>query len=317
MPILCLHGIAQENNNPDWLWRLWEDSLVQGFDNAGIQKPDYRLEVPFYGDLLAGLAATSPPVVVVSVEDLYRGTPDTPDMVAVSTDDLCRDPTDILDIKAEVEQELGRRTQQRPIDIEEQMRGPGNTLLQLISKCLPVGTEARLIDTALDQVGRYLDQHVVRAQIQARAQESLERCFAQRTAEDSTVIVIAHSLGSVVGLDLLSSWKGAAINLLITVGSPLSIRGVYSRLTVQPPSWPDCVQNWINLADQDDIVALHGRIDRTNLFSGHGLRGPRRRCDVLNVLDIKNHMPNHHGIAGYLDDPVLATIVGRHLQGRD
>ena len=118
MPILCLHGIAQEKNDPEWLRKLWDDSLILGFVNAGMSKPDYRLEVPFYGDLLAGLAVAAPPAVAVSVEDRFRSAADTPS------------------IKAEVEQELARRMRMQPIDIDDQMRGVSNTLLQLISKCL-------------------------------------------------------------------------------------------------------------------------------------------------------------------------------------
>lgn len=292
MPVLGLHGIAQHRNTPELLRKLWYDSLLQGFDNAAIPERKYHLEIPYYGRLLAGREACGSGQKTVSTDENYRE-----DQVAAS-------------MKAEIAHELEKRLKRRPTDIDDQMKGPANSLLKLISNCLSNEREAWFIDAVLDQVSRYLSQRDIREKIQSTSRAALAHCMARRTAGDDAVIVIAHSLGSVIAYDLLSSWNGDDVDLLLTVGSPLSIKGVYSRLNGQPPRWPGPVKTWINLADQDDIVALHGRIDRTNLFSR---ASPRERCDVLNVLDIKNHMRNHHGIAGYLDDPVLATIVGRFL----
>jgi pimeloyl-ACP methyl ester carboxylesterase len=59
-------------------------------------------------------------------------------------------------------------------------------------------------------------------------------------------VVIAHSLGSVVGFEMLHEYRGT-VPLWVTLGSPLALRAVvWPRLRPTPPATPDAVQRWLN-----------------------------------------------------------------------
>lgn len=77
------------------------------------------------------------------------------------------------------------------------------------------------------------------------------------------------------------------------------------------------VRRWINFIAASDVVALHGGIDRSNFFERSYFTEHKAWCDVLNLLDAKTHMPNHHCIVGNLDDPVLAQILHREVMSVD
>jgi hypothetical protein len=84
-------------------------------------------------------------------------------------------------------------------------------------------------------------------------------------AADTTDVVIAHSLGSVVAYETLWANPDLHIDTLVTLGSPLAIpHAVFPRLEPAPQEKRGCrppgVRRWINLADPGDIVAIpiHG-----------------------------------------------------------
>jgi hypothetical protein len=73
-------------------------------------------------------------------------------------------------------------------------------------------------------------------------------------------IVLAHSLGSVVAYEALWAWPKITVDLLVTFGSPLGIRGfVFDRLDPKPAKTgrrPPGVRRWVNIADPGDICAV-------------------------------------------------------------
>ena len=81
-----------------------------------------------------------------------------------------------------------------------------------------------------------------------------------------TRIVVAHSLGTVVAYEALCANPDRRVQSLVTLGSPLGIRGlIFDRLMPPPKSdesgvlrghWPGGVEEWTNVADTGDIVAL-------------------------------------------------------------
>jgi hypothetical protein len=115
--------------------------------------------------------------------------------------------------------------------------------------------------------------------------------------------VLGHSLGSVVGYRFLSERDGGDnVRRFITVGSPLGIRAIATRLGV-----PRHVgkPTWFNAFDPRDIVALNP-LDND--------RFPTRPA-ILNHDRVDNHTDNRHGIVGYLDDPQVARAVVEGLTG--
>ncbi|MFF4602978.1 hypothetical protein ACFY12_09535 [Streptomyces sp. NPDC001339] len=113
---------------------------------------------------------------------------------------------------------------------------------------------------------------------------------------DGPLVVIGHSLGSVIAYEVLRE-LGREVELLVTVGSPLAITEVQDQL-VHPPAVPAGVAAWRNASDLRDLVALD-----------HTLRPeyapPERVTDLL----VTNDSGNHHGIREYLSQPQVREPV--------
>lgn len=116
-------------------------------------------------------------------------------------------------------------------------------------RSLPMRAFALLM---LRDVSRYLGRHS--EQRRSRAREEVAATIAAHRAS----VVIAHSLGSVVAYEALCAHPELRVDLLITIGSPLAIRGmVYDRLIPPPgPEEPRSVGSWVNLADPGDVCAV-------------------------------------------------------------
>jgi hypothetical protein len=101
------------------------------------------------------------------------------------------------------------------------------------------------------QVARYLTDDDLRSEIQTRAENLIS---------EDTSLVIAHSLGSIVGWETCQRGK-RLLPMLITIGSPLGLDTVvYPRLRPAPPTFPPVVQRWVNVAHPDDIIAVEPRL---------------------------------------------------------
>jgi hypothetical protein len=53
--LVFVHGIHQEDKTSVALQEVWEDALLSAWAAAGLEKPDYTLEMPYYASLLAAL----------------------------------------------------------------------------------------------------------------------------------------------------------------------------------------------------------------------------------------------------------------------
>ncbi len=121
---------------------------------------------------------------------------------------------------------------------------------------LPRGIAQAIIDAAWRQVGRYLEDPETRREVRTRVEDAV-------TAD--TRVIVAHSLGSVVAYEALCRNPDWPVHTLVTLGSPLGIRGVvFDRLQPRPDSgvghWPGPIQHWTNIADDHDRVALEPRL---------------------------------------------------------
>lgn len=129
---------------------------------------------------------------------------------------------------------------------------------------------------------------------------------AVRMANDP-VLVIAHSLGTIVTFDVLSEPEFADRDIvrLVTLGSPLGIENVQDELrdrAGQPHPVPSSVRDWHNLADRRDPVASGQEIAGEYQPNQHGVR-------ITDDLGIRNQGFLHHALTGYLGvEPVRRAI---------
>jgi Peptidase family S41/PGAP1-like protein len=117
-----------------------------------------------------------------------------------------------------------------------------------------------------------------------------DRFRAELDATDAPVVVVGHSLGTIVAYDVLCEprYAGRDVRALFTLGSPLGYTEIQDVVTT-PLRVPAPVQQWVNVADPLDVVTLDTGL--ANDFDGGG-----RIVDVL----VDNPSPNNHAVCGYL-----------------
>ncbi|HTE44739.1 MAG TPA: hypothetical protein VK636_05800 [Gemmatimonadaceae bacterium] len=114
--------------------------------------------------------------------------------------------------------------------------------------------------------------------------------------EGRPVIVVAHSLGSLVAYDYLSSRSDSAVvRRLITVGSPIGSpemrRFLIGGDSTDVLAWPSSVSDWVNIRNESDPFA-------TPLSIGRDL-----------VVRFPADEPDQHELVGYLRGTVTVREV--------
>jgi hypothetical protein len=142
--------------------------------------------------------------------------------------------------------------------------------------------------------------------------------------DGAPVLLIGHSLGSVIAYDTL--WElthvqraAGTVDLLVTMGSPLATRFVqrslHGREATGAARYPHNVRRWVNLTARGDTTALKAR-----------LKPSFREMLTLGLVEsIEDHVAfdsafrsalglNAHDAYGYLSQRLLAEIVGDWLE---
>ncbi len=178
-----------------------------------------------------------------------------------------------------------------------------------------------LIRAQLADVARYQhDEGGVGTAIRALVRAELESAWAAR----SRVLLIGHSLGSVICYDAL--WDlgrerraERRVDLFMTLGSPLAThvirRGLSGARLRGPAAYPSNVIRWVNLAARGDTTALYPRLEpRFRPMCELGLVGSiEDRVDLENCFRGANGV-NAHEAYGYLFQRTLAEIVGDFIE---
>ncbi|HET7765220.1 MAG TPA: hypothetical protein VFK92_09015, partial [Burkholderiales bacterium] len=110
------------------------------------------------------------------------------------------------------------------------------------------------VETKYPDLHRYKHHPVTRRDVQERLREPLRAAHA----EGRSVMLIAHSMGSIVAYDVLRragrTLPGLRIAHFVTLGSPLGLGGI-GEIVAGPLRVPECVARWSNLADPRDYAA--------------------------------------------------------------
>jgi hypothetical protein len=115
---------------------------------------------------------------------------------------------------------------------------------------------------------------------------------------DGPVIMVSHSLGTIIAYDLLrETGLNRDIPLFVTAGSPLGVQEIQD-LVAAPLRVPAGVAAWCNVCDARDLVALDSTIRPEY--------DPASRCSDFLVT---NDSPNHHGILEYLTAAPIRNAV--------
>jgi len=125
-----------------------------------------------------------------------------------------------------------------------------------------------------------------------------QRAVLDQLPRSGSIILVAHSLGSVIAVDLLTKLHpNLTVDLLLTIGSPLAIKRLGDPGLAEFPY--DRVGGWVNLYDPGDIVTVG---------CGVGRRFPA-------ACDITVETGQSHSAAAYLSNPAAAAVIGHHAFG--
>ena len=129
------------------------------------------------------------------------------------------------------------------------------------------------------------------------------RTVLSQLPETGECVVIAHSLGSIVMLDLLKRLPpDLRVDLLVTIGSPMGVRLLRSHnggLSSDSEFPVDSVRAWVNIFDPGDLVTVG--------------RGASQYFPA--ALDEPVHTGASHRLAAYMSHPVTSTAIGLALFG--
>jgi len=152
------------------------------------------------------------------------------------------------------------------------------------------------------------------------AREVLKQILRQTVEATDRVLLIGHSMGSVIAYDAL--WElhhlegiPACVDCFLTIGSPLGMSFVQQRLTglshAHPCRYPGNIRSWINVAARGDLVALDPSLadDFAGMVSHHYIESiDDHRKGIVNYYQDANGL-NAHKSYGYLVNPVVAQVV--------
>jgi hypothetical protein len=172
----------------------------------------------------------------------------------------------------------------------------------------------------MHEATRYLkNRDGVGAEVRASLRATLEAAW--RTGE--RVLLIGHSLGSVIAYDTL--WElthvhrsSGAVGLLVTLGSPLgthfvrrSLKGAHEAGAAR---YPHNMRRWANFTARSDTTALRPRLKP--LY--REMLDLKLVDSIEDFIDFDNYFRgelglNAHDAYGYLAQPVLAELIGDWL----
>ncbi|WP_243761151.1 trypsin-like peptidase domain-containing protein [Streptomyces sp. YIM 98790] len=285
--LVFLHGRGQQGREPERLRRSWTAGLNGGLTEAGLAPLDPAdVWFPFYGDeLVRSMAAR---------EELRR-----------MFEEVIEEPAEALlparaatrGIYEEMFDEAARRTGMPEEAPPEAELLPGRAIggIQQKLSWLAARTDVDewVIARKFRDVAAYLGDDRVR--------EDVLRSVLESMPEAGEVVLVSHSLGTVVGMDLVTRLAPSLdLILMVTAGSPLGMDAVHSRLLGGGPRRPERVARWVNVWSPPDPVAI-----------GCPLAGDWQ--GELTELSVRNARDRAHDIKEYLGHPEVAAFPGRVL----
>lgn len=232
--LVGVHGIAKHQLGRHQLLPDWTRALADGLERAldrRIEPP--KLDLAFYGDVFlpdqgrAGAKSADPESVFDGLDEQQMAEISEAMAAAVTAEDI-----------SAAEQHVPKGHTRVPVALQ--------VLLRAIDRRFGA-TAGVLYVGVLRQVYRYLHDAGVKARVDRRVEEAV-------SAECR--VLIGHSLGSVVVYEYLRQRHGHGVELLLTLGSPLGLRMVRSRLHIEPIEVPA----WVNVRDLRDPVACAGAL---------------------------------------------------------
>lgn len=288
MRLLFIHGIAQQDYSEEQLCGIWTDHLLDhGVDPDRLRAA--KPEMAYYGKELyqwtsGGAPSPIPMGPPVADQELAFFSKAMDEIAAANHFDEAQ--IEELAVDAAVAEGAAA-----------------------IAQSTWLGRRAVAIVSLLEQISPLRGR--IAAKVVRQAYIYLANTNARKAIDDlvrprlglGDVVVVSHSLGTVVAFNLLRELSDAGVSitvpLFVTLGSPLGIREV-QRWVGGTFGVPNAVGTWMSFYDKGDPVTL-GRPLSTHFAAGI----------VDTVVD--NNTDNGHSIAGYLDDIAVINPINMAL----
>lgn len=298
--VLFIHGINNQTNSKANIEQTWRGALESASAASGLIIPkSVTWHAAFYGDVLYS-----------ETESWQTSKPATRPMSINSPDDDYANE-DVAALYREFQRKYGLSDEQVSVELEagedlqaqqRMAKGIHKTWLKAIARALEkvLPSKGRRIAGAfLQQAAAYLHKPGLKEKIDDHVMTQI----LSDLPNDDKVVIISHSLGTVVAYDLLRRLRHQVmVRLLVTAGSPLGIEIVKNRLGTPLICLPN-VETWINLADREDFVALQPT-----------LTGKTFGCDsIVNLDQLDNGQEDAHDILKYLSHQQVVQLIAQHL----
>lgn len=165
----------------------------------------------------------------------------------------------------------------------------------------------------LPDLAAYYDDQGQREAMRKRLTETVGKHRGKR------IMVIAHSMGSVIAYDVLRGWGKQDTNFrvdhLVTIGSPLGLPQVKHKIREENDlvRTPTVVRKWTNFTDRRDLVATDSHLADDYAPNVREVKVKDDR--VINTYTSEadgEGKPNYHKSYGYLRTAELSELV-RHF----
>jgi hypothetical protein len=181
------------------------------------------------------------------------------------------------------------------------------------------------VKSTVHETARYFEN---KNGIGTQVRELLKASLRQRFADGSRILLIGHSMGSVIAYDALwELWNEdrnlVSIDCFLTLGSPLGLRFVQKRLLgarhTGAARYPGNIRHWVNIAARGDLTGLESTLlDDFKAMRELGL--------IKSITDINggvfNYFRNQEGLNlhrsyGYLVNPRVGEVIANWWKGGD
>lgn len=300
MKVVGIHGVANNYSSSPQIEHTWLPALQGGLENSGCPRIDRReFEAVFYGDLFRQSGMRSVNIPRLSAQDI------TQEWEQQLLIEWWRESSRLSLLNCSDRDGLGESPNIQSPDFQ----GRGQTsnlvqraLLQLTKSRFfySVGVTESFWIFALRQVYSYIHD--------LKMKQAILQRVCDKVSPQETKVIVAHSLGSIVAYEALCAHPEWNVHTLVTLGSPLGVPNlVFGKLTPTPENgvgvWPN-VQQWFNIADQGDIVAL-----QKNLRPHFGLNSEQTIVDRLIYNGWKSHSVENYLTARETGAAVFSGLV--------
>ncbi|MER5737531.1 MULTISPECIES: hypothetical protein [unclassified Streptomyces] len=278
--IVGVHGIGWSWRSREEMHETWHGALSTGLRNIRYADPaSVTFEAAFYGHLYNGGTGKAGGDALYTAADVADG------------------------FEYELLEAMAREAD--PAAFDEESDGPASkgVVVRGAQACLSIlertpylgGVTASVVIRQIKQVHRYFEDAALGEEIRGELETAIQ---------DDTRVVLAHSLGSVAAYEVLWKLRDVKIDTLVTMGSPLGLKSIRRRLARSAhaePGRPPSVRRWVNVAAEQDVVALRKRLE--------GLYG----ADEVEDFVVTNPLLHMHDCTRYLSNVWTARAVGAAL----